>query len=64
MLIPEHSIIWHDGATFGYNSVVAISKKYGIAVVGLTDTVIYNIDSAGVSTMDDSLRMSVLNCLK
>ncbi len=61
---PTKNIIWHNGSTIGFNSILAISTKYNVAVVALTDTGIFNTDANGKAFQDNSLQDVVFNCLK
>lgn len=61
---PPKNLIWHNGSTIGFNSILAISTKYNVAVVALTDTGIFNTDANGKAVQDNSLQDVVFNCLK
>lgn len=61
---PAKNLVWHNGSTIGFNSILAISGKHNVAVVGLTDTGIFNVGSDGEAVMDSSLEDIVFNCLK
>jgi CubicO group peptidase (beta-lactamase class C family) len=61
---PVKDLIWHNGSTIGFKSILAISKKQGIAVVALTDTGLYTKNPDGEAMEDPSLQNSVFECLK
>ena len=64
ILEPDKNLIWHNGSTVGFNSILAISTKYNVAVVALTDTGVFNADSEGHQTEDKSLQDIVFECLQ
>lgn len=64
ILEPSKNLIWHNGSTVGFKSILAISTKHHVAIVALTDTGIYKTDSSGTDSEDDSLQEIVFNCLK
>jgi CubicO group peptidase (beta-lactamase class C family) len=61
---PAKDLIWHNGSTIGFKSILAISKTQGIAVVAMTDTGLYSTGSDGEVIEDPSLQNSVFECLK
>lgn len=62
--VTEGNILWHHGATAGFNSIIAISKKQNQAIVAMTDTASYIIDANGTANIDPSFQDVALNCLK
>ena len=61
---PDIGLVWHNGETFGFNSILAISKKNGQAIIAMTDTTILLTDSKGNHSFDTSLQNVAFNCLK
>jgi CubicO group peptidase (beta-lactamase class C family) len=64
ILEPEKNLIWHNGSTIAFNSILAISTKYNVAVVALTDTGVINTDQNGNSSADKSLQEVAFACLQ
>lgn len=64
ILIPGQDLIWHNGSTIGFNSILIISKKQNLAVVAMTNTGVYKIDQAGEVSGDDSLQNIAFACLE
>lgn len=63
ILNSKDDLIWHNGQTYGFNSILAISKIKGIAVVAMTNTSI-NTGKPGPQEWDTALQDIVFNCLK
>lgn len=61
---PKKQIIWHNGSTVGFKTILVISQKHQAAVVAMTDTGIFKMDSNGKAVMDESLQDAVFECLK
>ena len=64
ILEPKEGLIWHNGQTYGFNTILAISTKKNIAVVAITDTNMQIKDGAGNITFDSSLQDVAFACLK
>jgi len=61
---PARDLVWHNGETYGFNSILALSKKSGRAVVAMTDTtVLLKKDSEGNTSFDNSLEAVAFKCL-
>jgi hypothetical protein len=58
---PSLGIIWHDGTTIAFNSVLVISRKLNLAVIVMTDTGWYNTN--GNEGFDFSLEDAAFDCL-
>jgi len=63
LIEPKKNLIWHNGSTMGFESILAISTKYSIAVVALTDTGIFTADSGGNVSQDNTLQDVVFGCM-
>jgi len=61
---PDKKLIWHNGSTIGFNSILAVSKKYNVAVVALTDTGVFLPTPDGHYVSDESFDTVVFDCLK
>ena len=61
---PDKNLIWHNGETYGFNSIVAVSPKKRQAVVALTDTTVLKTDPQGQQAFDTSLQKVAFDCLK
>jgi D-alanyl-D-alanine-carboxypeptidase/D-alanyl-D-alanine-endopeptidase len=56
---PEKSLIWHNGETYGFNSIVAINTSTHEAVVAMTDTTVLT-----PSGFDTGLQDVAFSCLR
>jgi CubicO group peptidase (beta-lactamase class C family) len=61
---PNEKLVWHNGQTYGFNSILAVSKKTGIAVVAMTNTSVLNSSGDGSQSFDTGLQDVVFSCLK
>jgi serine-type D-Ala-D-Ala carboxypeptidase/endopeptidase len=61
---PDKQLIWHNGSTIGFNSILAISKKQEIAVVAMTNTGVFKNDVDGEVVSDDALQEVAFSCLE
>ncbi len=61
---PDIGFIWHNGQTYGFNSILAISTKTRHAVVALTDTTVQKKDASGEIIFEDSLQEVAFECLR
>lgn len=59
----ESRMIWHNGSTFAFNSMLGISSRHNVAVVVLTDTGLYKPSPQG-PIKDLSFQNIVFECLK
>lgn len=64
MIDPKSDVLWHHGATGGFNSIIALSKKAKRGVVALTSTAAYISDVNGKPDIDLSFGNVALDCLK
>ena len=64
ILQPNDGLIWHNGLTYGFNTILAISTKRNQAVVAITDTNIQIKDAEGKLSFDSSLQNVAFECLK
>ena len=64
ILQPDDGIIWHNGLTYGFNTILAISTKTHQAVVAMTDTTMQIKDVNGKISFDTSLQDVAFACLK
>ena len=64
ILEPNDGLIWHDGLTYGFNTILAISTKTNQAVVAMTDTTVQVADASGDVSFDMSLEDVAFACLK
>lgn len=64
ILQPNHGLIWHNGQTYGFNSIIALSTKSKQGVVALTDTTVLKTTSTGEEVYDTSLQDVVFECLQ
>ena len=60
---PEIGLVWHNGETYGFNTILAISKKKKQSVVAMTDTTKVIKDSEGRDALDASLQNVAFSCL-
>jgi CubicO group peptidase (beta-lactamase class C family) len=60
---PDQKLIWHNGETFGFNTIVAVSRTKGLSVVALTDTTVLKAAGSGGIEFDDSLQSIAFGCL-
>lgn len=56
----KNDLIWHNGQTYGFNAILAISRKKEIAIVAMTNT---TVKVAGSQEWDTALQDVVFNCL-
>jgi D-alanyl-D-alanine-carboxypeptidase/D-alanyl-D-alanine-endopeptidase len=56
----KNDLIWHNGQTYGFNAILAISRKKEIAIVAMTNT---TVKVAGPQEWDTALQDVVFNCL-
>ena len=61
---PSKGLIWHNGQTYGFNSILAISTTSRQAVVAMTDTTVLKTDQNGKADFDSSLQNVAFDCLK
>ncbi len=61
---PQKGLVWHNGSTFGFNSMLAISSVHKVGIVLLTDTSIYKTSPGGEQIKDKSYENIVYTCLK
>jgi CubicO group peptidase (beta-lactamase class C family) len=61
---PDRGLIWHNGETYGFNAILAISKARNQAIVAMTDTTVLVKGADGKATFDDSLQSVAFDCLK
>jgi serine-type D-Ala-D-Ala carboxypeptidase/endopeptidase len=64
ILQPNDGLIWHNGLTYGFNTILAISTKTNQAVVAMTDTTVQVTDASGDVSFDMSLQDVAFACLK
>jgi serine-type D-Ala-D-Ala carboxypeptidase/endopeptidase len=64
ILQPDKGLIWHNGQTYGFNSILAISTTRQQAVVALTDTTVMKKTANGEETFDTSLQDIIFECLQ
>jgi CubicO group peptidase (beta-lactamase class C family) len=64
MIEPDDGLIWHNGQTYGFNSILAISTKRHQSVVAMTDTTVMVKDTAGKTGFDTGLQDVAFRCLK
>lgn len=64
LIDTDRDVVWHYGATGGFNAVVALSKKHNQAVVALSNTAAYVIDAKGNPDFEMSFDYVALDCLK
>lgn len=60
---PQQQLVWHNGSTVGFQSIVAISRKNQLAIVALSDTGVL-INGPNGSTMATDLQDVAFQCLK
>ncbi|MGK5083233.1 serine hydrolase domain-containing protein [Bdellovibrionota bacterium FG-1] len=60
----ESDVVWHNGATGGFNSVIALSKKRNQAIIAMSDTAIYVTGPQGALSIEPSFQNIALGCLK
>lgn len=56
---PEKSLIWHNGETYGFNSIIAINTSSHEAVVAMTDTTVLT-----PSGFDTGIQNVAFSCLR
>ncbi len=56
------SNLWHNGATYGFNSILVLSKFSKLGVVALADTLALDWDSNGDPSINGDLELAVLDC--
>lgn len=61
---PEKKIIYHNGRTMGFQSLLAFSKERKVAVVILADTNLLIRDSSGNEDFDNSIDQVGLRCIQ
>lgn len=61
---PDTGLIWHNGQTYGFNSILVISTKKQQAVVAMTDTTVIKKTANGVATFEPSLQDVAFDCMK
>lgn len=61
---PDENLVWHNGQTYGFNSILVISKESGLAVVAMTNTSVLKVDEDGKQFFDTGLQDVVFNCFK
>jgi len=62
---PDKGLVWHNGETYGFNSILAISKNHNQAVVAMTDTTVVVKDANGNNTLDTAgLQNVAFDCLR
>lgn len=64
ILVPEQKLVWHNGSTIGFNSILVISKKENLGIVAMTNTGVFNMNSNGEPETDDSLQNIAFGCLE
>lgn len=64
VLKPSSGIVWHNGRTYGFNSILVASKRKGQAIVALTDTNYLRKNSEGKEDFDESLQNVAFECIK
>ena len=58
------SLIWHNGETFGFNSILAMSTERKQAVVALAYTTVVRRGPQGDVEFDTALQDVAFGCLK
>jgi CubicO group peptidase (beta-lactamase class C family) len=61
---PALQLVWHNGSTIGFQSILAISRKWNVAVVALSDTGVFVTGANGKPALSTDLEEAVFNCLK
>jgi CubicO group peptidase (beta-lactamase class C family) len=62
-LVSDKGLVWHNGSTIGFNSVLVFSKRLGLGVVAMTDTSWYKINPEGKEEFDFTFENIAFNCL-
>jgi CubicO group peptidase (beta-lactamase class C family) len=60
---PDKQLVWHNGSSIAFNSILAVSFKRNLAIVVMTDTGIFVTDENGHTTQDTSIDQIVFGCL-
>jgi len=61
---PDIGLVWHNGETYGFNSILAMSQQKNQAVVAITDTTLQVKDAQGNIGFDTKLQDIAFDCLK
>lgn len=64
ILQPNQGLIWHNGETYGFNSILAISTTRQQAIVAMTDTTVQIKNAQGEDVYDTGLQDVAFKCLK
>jgi CubicO group peptidase (beta-lactamase class C family) len=62
-MVSDKGLVWHNGSTIGFDSIVIFSKKLNVGVVAMTDTSWYRLNPEGKEEFDFTFEDIAFNCL-